>query len=394
MRNEASLQELVHFEALEAAFDQVVATSGEFSKVCIALSLDPARDFRFSNLRDVDFSMADLRGFDFRGADLRGSYGSDVIFDSSTNLEEADLDGSCFALYYRESRLFRDNPLAERMYRVLLDGDPFEISSWLYDRFKRQRESHSILKNADQVTVAILCQKLLVDDIDLTKRTDLFHFLGRITKSRTELRELMLSIFARHSENTSLIEKFITVASSIHGGDLDIRHFIFRFCSAKSDRIRLSAFKATVNNGMFLENFEEMRAKFLGPDNAGLRKQLILEAAIALGRPYVAAVNQEAALEGITGADTLDLPELFDAETGMQIVSAIQRRAREINARVWARNRKNVSSDSPLVTKRIIFERQAEVLCSAPVLRTIFARDDPDRALAARRRISARRKRK
>lgn len=78
MRNEASLQELVHFEALEAAFDQVVATSGEFSKVCIALSLDPARDFRFSNLRDVDFSMADLRGFDFRGADLRGSYGSDV----------------------------------------------------------------------------------------------------------------------------------------------------------------------------------------------------------------------------------------------------------------------------------------------------------------------------
>lgn len=395
MKSDASLQELLDPGYLEAAFERVAATSGEFSEVCDALCLDPAQDFRFSNLRGTDFSMADLRGFDFRGADLRDSYGTDVIFDDSTNFEGADLQGSCFASYYREFRLFRDNPMATRMYRTLLEGDPFEISGWLHERYRNKRERHSILKRADRETAAILCQKLLADDIDLTKRTDLFYFLKSITSSRTELRELMLSIFARQSENTSLIEKLTTVASSLHGDDPDVRGFIVQLCTAKSPRVRLSAFKASTNTGIFLQNFEKMKELFLRPENGGIRKQLILEAAIGLGRHHVAAVNRAALLDDVEGEDVLDLPELFEDAAGAQISTAIRHRLEAIEARQNpdASSKKKFSSGATPVTLSIIHERQAEVLCSAPVFRTIFARDDPVRLMAAKARLAARQER-
>ncbi|WP_169308896.1 pentapeptide repeat-containing protein [Paracoccus gahaiensis] len=380
---------------IEAAFEGVAVTSGQFSEVCVALCLDPARDFRFSNLRDTDFSRADLRGFDFRGADLRGGYGADVIFDGSTNFDGADLQGSCFATYYRELLLFRENPMAVRMYRTLLEGDPFEISGWLHERYRNRPERHSILKKADQETAAILCQKLLADDIDLTKRTDLFYFLRSITGSRTELHELMLSIFARQSENTSLIEKFTTIASSLHADDPDVRAFIVQLCTAKSPRVRLSAFKASANTGIFMQNFESMKGLFLRPENSGLRKQLILEAAIGLGRHHVAAVNRAALLDDVEGEDVLDLSELFEDAAGAQISAAIMHRLDAIEARLNpdASSKKKISTKSTLVSTAIINERQAEVLCSAPVLRTIFARDDPARSMAAKARLAARRER-
>lgn len=392
MKSDASLQDLLNPEDIEAAFESVAATSGEFSEACASLRLDPVRDFRFSDLRDSDFSMADLRGFDFRGADLRGSYGTNVNFDSSTNFKGADLQGSCFASYYREFVLFKENPMAARMYRTLLEGDPFEISGWLHDRYRNQRERHSILKKADRETAAILCQKLLADDIDLTKRTDLFYFLRRIASSRTELRELMLSIFARQSENASLIEKFTTIASGLHGHDPDVRSFIIQLCAARSSRVRLSAFKASANTGIFMQNFELMKELFLSPENVGLRKQLILEAAISLGRNHVAAVNRAALLSEVEGEDVLDIAELFEDAAGAQILTAIRDRLASIEARLNpdAASKKKVSPKSLPVTTQIIYERQAEVLCSAPVLRTIFARDHPVRSMAGKARIAAR----
>jgi uncharacterized protein YjbI with pentapeptide repeats len=391
MRNDVNLQELLNPGDLEAAFESVAATSGKFSETCVALCLDPTRDFRFSNLRDADFSMADLRGFDFRGADLRGGYGTEVVFDSSTKFDEADLEGSCFASYYREFVLFRDNPMAARMYRTLLEGDPFEISGWLHERYRNQRERHSILRKADRETAAILCQKLLTDDIDLTKRTDLFYFLRSITSSPTELRELMLSIFARHSENTSLIEKFTTIASSFHGDDPDVRDFIVQLCTAKSSRVRLSAFKASANTGIFMQNFEKMKQLFLRPENADLRKQLILEAAIGLGRHHVATVNRAALMTDVKAGDVLDLHEFFKDAAGTQIATAIRDRLEAIEARLNpdASRRKKISSAPSPAPTPIIYERQAEVLCSAPVLRTIFARTDPVRSMAAKARLAA-----
>ena len=362
-------------------------------EITAALNLDPERDFRFSDLRDADFSKADLRGFDFRGADLRGSYGINVTVDQSTNFADADLEGSCFATYYREFRLFKDKPMAGRMYRALLEGDPFEISAWLHERYRDQRERHSILKKADPATAAILCQKLLTDDVDLTKRTDLLYFLRSITSSPTELRELMLSILARQSENTSFIEKFTTVASSLHGSDPEVRGFILQLCTAESSRVRLAAFKASANIGIFLGNFESMRHLFMNRQNMSIRKELILESATHLGRNHLACVNRSATLDGVAPADVLDMEEFFDAATGEQIAKTIRRRRDEIEERVnpeLYRKKKLPAYNAP-ASPAVVFERQADVLASAPVLRMIFKRIDPDRFNAAESRLLARR---
>lgn len=394
MRSDVNLQELLDPDGLEAAFERVCETSGEFMEACLVLGLDPTRDFRFSNLREVDFSGADLRGFNFQGADLSGSYGAEIIFDSSTNFDGADLQGSCFATYYREFLLFKRHPLAGRMYRALLEEDPFEISTWLHQRYRNRRESHSILRRADPETAAILCQKLLADNIDLTKRTDLFYFLRSITGSPMELRELMLSIFARQSENTSLIEKFATIASSLHGDDPDVRSFVLQLCSAKSPRIRKAAFKASFNTGIFMQNFKKMKELLLKPENEGIRKDLILQAAIGLGRSHVSAINYGALLDGVEVADVLDLHEFFDKEVGKQVASVIRRRVDEIEARLdpGASAKRKLPRSTP-VNVDLVFERQADVLSSTPVLNMVFAIDHPDRSIAAKYRIAARKER-
>lgn len=60
-RQQVTLDALIEGRGLD--FSQLVEISG----------LDPARDFRGSDLSKVDFGTADLRAFDLQGADLRGS---------------------------------------------------------------------------------------------------------------------------------------------------------------------------------------------------------------------------------------------------------------------------------------------------------------------------------
>lgn len=102
-----------------------------------------------------------------------------------------------------------------------------------------------------------------------------------------------------------------------------------------------------------------------------------------------------ALLDNVAGEDVLDLPEYFEDAAGVQISAAIRHRLEAIEARLnsGAASRKKISSRSSPVTTSIIYERQAEVLCSAPVLRTIFARDDPVRSMAAKAGLAARQER-
>lgn len=396
MRADSSLQALLDPGRIEEAFNLVCGSSDDFMEMCRLLGLDPSCDFRFADLREVDFSRADLRGFDFRGADLRGSFGIDITVDESTNLAQADLEGSCFASYYRETRIFQDDPMAGRMYRTLLEGDPFEISAWLHQRFRNQRERHSILKRADPETAAILCQKLLADDIDLTKRTDLLFFLRSITNSPTQLRELMRGILARHSQNETLVEKFATIASSLHGSDPEVRDFIFQLCTAKSPRVRLAAFKACSKIGIFMGNFGTMHAMFMDDQNIGIRKGLILESATRLGRSHISCINRLALPGDLPAADVLDMEEFFDGATCARIADILRRRHDEIEERLnpeahGSKKRPAHGTVGTVASASFVFERQADVLANSPVLEEIFERLDPDRFRAAEARLLARR---
>lgn len=83
-------------EALARLTAVLEAETDNFVEVSNLAGLDPKTDYRFSNLSDVDFSDSDIRGFDFTGADLRGAKGTNVVWDETTILERADIDGSIF----------------------------------------------------------------------------------------------------------------------------------------------------------------------------------------------------------------------------------------------------------------------------------------------------------
>lgn len=55
----------------ESVISVLACDSDRFNDLVIASGLDPRRDFRFSDLSEVDFSGADLSEFDFSGSDLR-----------------------------------------------------------------------------------------------------------------------------------------------------------------------------------------------------------------------------------------------------------------------------------------------------------------------------------
>lgn len=65
-----------------------------FSDLVQAAELNPAVDFRFSDLTGVDFSGSDLRGYNFVGANLSFTRWQNAIWDSSTILTGAELRGA------------------------------------------------------------------------------------------------------------------------------------------------------------------------------------------------------------------------------------------------------------------------------------------------------------
>ncbi len=62
-----------------ATIDKTIKTDvTNFNALTTSLGLNPAFDFRYSDLSNVDFSFSDLRGYDFSGANLQGAVGINV----------------------------------------------------------------------------------------------------------------------------------------------------------------------------------------------------------------------------------------------------------------------------------------------------------------------------
>lgn len=389
MKNESTLADLVESAALASVAEKLGQTDGGFCEMAASLNLDRKYDFRFSNLERVDFSYSDLRGFDFRGADLRNSFGAQVVFDDTTNFDGADLMGSCFATYQREKEVFQSNNRAVAGYQLLKSGNTFEVSGWIHSQFGSQESRQRFLKDVDDETAAILCQKLMSDDIDLTKRTDLFHFLNEITGSQTALRELILNIFARHLDNTVTIESFISVAGKLYKNDPVIFDALRILCDSKSERIREAAFRVVAGTKRSAEFMEVLHGSFLKADNIGIRKRLIRQTAIALGRNYLTAVTKNASANVDGELDVLDVDQLLTADHAAKIASTISQREHENIKRLEPERWRPVLNGASRQQVSSVLDRQEEVLSVAPIIKRFFAWEQPARARAARNRVKS-----
>src|SRR5712664_2369051 len=69
------------------------AGTDDFRSLCKIAALDPAHDFKYANLADVDFGYSDLSGFNFTGANLKNADFRHARYDEAI-LKDADLRGA------------------------------------------------------------------------------------------------------------------------------------------------------------------------------------------------------------------------------------------------------------------------------------------------------------
>lgn len=304
-------------------------------------------------------------------------------------------------LYQRERDLFINNRDASVMYSALKNGDPVAISGWIHARFGKTSERHPILMKADDDTASLLCQKLLKDDIDLTKRSDLFYHLRNITRDKNGLRDLILNIFAYHIHNTSVMNKFITIAGSLYISDPVVRKAIFLLTDSENSKIRESAFLALARTKFFIRHIHELRKSFMMDSNRDFRKRLLMASATFLGRAHLSAINLSGSMGDVPLAEVLDTHEMLNADLADQIVSQMKKREKALEAEMIARdeldsnnksivrniNARAIKLNAVIHNAKSIIEKQEEVMSHAAVIRLFFWSEHPERAQAAANRI-------
>lgn len=389
MKSDQSLEERLAESNITDAYQAIAGSDGGFEQLVELLQLDKSNDFVFSNLSCVDFSNSDLRGFDFTGANLRGSFGVNIQLDETTIFDEASVEGSCFATYLRETALFGSRPEAKTMYEMLRGADPYEVSSWLHSRFAEGADRHPLLKRADDETVSTLCAKLLTDEIDLTKRSNLFYHLRSITRSPEGLRELLLHVFALHVHDVRVMQKFITIAGEMYSMDPYISNAILNLSNSGSERVREAAFVTLARTSFFSKHFEQLRVSFFSARNRGIRQRMLLAAAVALGRSSLSAINLKATRADVPFDEVLDVDALLDEGVAAEIAKA--ELYREIENVQSVNDRKHsalilVGNASSADIAHII-KKQEEVMLTAEVVKYYFVADHPERALGAHSRL-------
>lgn len=168
----SSLEEIAH------------AADYTFSKLVTIAGLNPAQDFRFADLRELDFSHSDLRGYDFTGADLTGAVGVHAIVDETTMVAEAIVEDLIFSSRIRLEKFFAKDDRARAM----------------LDKVSRQDWAGQILWSGENLirSKANLDMAIPVTEALFYRATDGFlqaellsHLASRIDSTRT-MRELLI----------------------------------------------------------------------------------------------------------------------------------------------------------------------------------------------------------
>ncbi|WP_341234925.1 pentapeptide repeat-containing protein [uncultured Sulfitobacter sp.] len=351
MKNDIILSEIYPDKEVRSALQKITSLDEDFAAIADAIGLEKEHDFQQSNLRKVDFSYSDLRGFNFAGADLTHSYGVDILIDETTTFVGATLAGSVFEKRVKEKNFFRSHGKAARLYELLKSGDTYDVSQWISSRSGYLGAMQ--LKDLSEDDAAVLCQKLITDEIDLTKRTTLFYHLKDFTHSKHELYSIVSDFVAFHLDNPSVIRSFVKVAGDLLSKDPFVAKTILKLCTHRDDSVRGVAFSAVSHTPLFVRNFQGVCKLFFGEQNKHIRKKFILETAAKLSNPHVLSVNIVGESRNADTEHVLDFDEMLK-EAGITKVRDSQKH--------------RLSQQS----SREILERQQEVLVVTPVIGKIL----------------------
>ncbi|MCA0029590.1 pentapeptide repeat-containing protein [Mesorhizobium sp. B263B2A] len=222
-------------------------SSKNFVILAVAAGIDPATDLVGTDLSGVNFSDCDLSGYNFTNCDLRGAYGSNVLFDETTNFTGALVEGSLF-YYFKEVSIFSDE-FAEKEYLRLRANYWGAICDWI---------ARSIGRDARENDRAMAI-RLFFDTKDLTVKTDILLRMKNIFVNIEDYRKFLVNIILRQSNDVRAMRAAIQAASRIINSD----HFLFRtilaYARTAEYGLSISLMSQLIRSQFFSKHVDDIR---------------------------------------------------------------------------------------------------------------------------------------
>lgn len=234
-----------------------------FVKLVDVSGLDASVDLAGTDLSDVNFSNCDLRGYNFSRCDLRGAFGSNVIFDHTTNFLGADVEGSLFS-YYIEINSFQDRTL-EDQYQRLKSSYWGSICDWIGQNIKENSQERDRLMAA----------RLFFDVKDFTVKTDILLRIKRLFKGIDEYRRFLVNIILRDGNDYRSVMAAMRVASSIVNSDRFLFKTILSYAQTTNAESSISLMSGLIYSPFFLNHVKEIREVVDQKSNYSLRVSFV-----------------------------------------------------------------------------------------------------------------------
>lgn len=191
----------------QKALDQLPALECRtisFAELVDELGLDPARDFRFADLRGVDLSLADLSGYDFSGADLRGAYGVGAKLDGVI-IDDANVDGSLFEYRIRRREFFRKHPASYRILSSLLKHHWTGATIWVVEGLKGKKSNETVE----------IAKALFLDTNDNVLKGQILFFLSKSFPDKGSYFAFLLATLNEHGSNAAIRKSVVSSLGSM-----------------------------------------------------------------------------------------------------------------------------------------------------------------------------------
>lgn len=237
-----------------------------FSERVKYLGLNPAQDFRHADLTFEDFSLSDIRGYDFSGADLRGVTGSNVVWDQSTILDDADVSHSLFAYEITKGEYFRENPdLKNRV-----------------DRLKGEYWANTIIAVHEVLSDSKMNERARIKFAeavfdgagDRTVRSDILMVLGAAYSSAAEHKEFLYNVLARGSNDPGTLAIVVRTLGIFHRKDLDAFNTLQRFLRHNDASVVRSAIEGVFASKHFFKGYSDILSITKAAKNPAMRRAL------------------------------------------------------------------------------------------------------------------------
>jgi hypothetical protein len=246
------------------------------------LGLDRNSDFRHANLAQVDFSYCDLRGFDFTGADLRGAFGVHVKWDATTELAGADARGSLFSYSLAKASYF--------------DTHPEELET--VQRLARENWTHAILgvekllrQDGGHGSALKIAQALFDQTRSTVVRSNILAFMRLASPSATEHKAFIFNVFARFSDEPSVIVAAIRTVSTFYRDDMQVFRWLKLFLESGDANQRREAFKGLLASKHFMRSIASLREYAINSTDSLTRRVFLGRLAEFAGPRYVLATT-------------------------------------------------------------------------------------------------------